>query len=94
MLISAWTAIKTIGIKVREAAASVRGHRLDPGGGAASRPRWRWPRPGPMSFVGRIASAEGGFDVPRGLNPVTQLHQEEMVLPRVPCKHRPRNGRR
>lgn len=27
------------------------------------------------------ASAEGGFDIPSGVNPVTQLHQEEMVLP-------------
>jgi hypothetical protein len=26
-------------------------------------------------------SAEGGFDVPAGVNPVTQLHQREMVLP-------------
>jgi hypothetical protein len=28
-----------------------------------------------------IASASGGFDIPRGVNPITQLHQEEMVLP-------------
>lgn len=27
------------------------------------------------------ASAEGGFDIPAGVNPVTQLHQKEMVLP-------------
>lgn len=27
------------------------------------------------------ASAEGGFDVPAGVNPLTQLHQKEMVLP-------------
>lgn len=26
-------------------------------------------------------SAEGGFDIPSGVNPVTQLHQNEMVLP-------------
>jgi hypothetical protein len=26
-------------------------------------------------------SAEGGFNIPAGVNPVTQLHQEEMVLP-------------
>jgi hypothetical protein len=26
-------------------------------------------------------SAESGFDIPSGLNPVTQLHQREMVLP-------------
>jgi hypothetical protein len=28
-----------------------------------------------------IPSAAGGFDVPSGLNPLTQLHQREMVLP-------------
>ena len=27
------------------------------------------------------AAASGGYDIPRGVNPVTQLHQEEMVLP-------------
>ncbi len=29
-----------------------------------------------------IASAEGGYDIPSGTNPVTQLHEREMVLPR------------
>jgi hypothetical protein len=28
-----------------------------------------------------LAFAEGGFDIPWGSNPLTQLHQEEMVLP-------------
>ena len=28
-----------------------------------------------------IAVAAGGFDIPSGLNPVTQLHEKEMVLP-------------
>jgi hypothetical protein len=26
-------------------------------------------------------AAEGGYDIPRGLNPLTQLHEREMVLP-------------
>jgi hypothetical protein len=30
-----------------------------------------------------VASAEGGYDIPGGVNPVTQLHQKEMVLPRA-----------
>lgn len=30
-----------------------------------------------------IASAEGGFDIPGGVNPVTQLHEKEMVLPKA-----------
>jgi phage-related minor tail protein len=29
-----------------------------------------------------VASARGGFDVPAGVNPLTQLHEREMVLPR------------
>lgn len=28
------------------------------------------------------ASAEGGYDIPAGVNPMTQLHEKEMVLPR------------
>jgi hypothetical protein len=28
-----------------------------------------------------VFSAEGGFDIPAGLNPMTQLHEREMVLP-------------
>lgn len=28
-----------------------------------------------------LASAAGGFDIPAGVNPITQLHQKEMVLP-------------
>jgi hypothetical protein len=28
-----------------------------------------------------MASARNGFDIPAGLNPVTQLHEKEMVLP-------------
>jgi hypothetical protein len=30
-----------------------------------------------------IASAEGGYDIPAGTNPMTQLHEKEMVLPRA-----------
>lgn len=32
---------------------------------------------GTMAF----ASAEGGYDIPAGVNPLTQLHEREMVLP-------------
>lgn len=31
--------------------------------------------------LGALASASRGFDIPKGLNPLTQLHEEEMVLP-------------
>jgi len=32
-------------------------------------------------YASNIASASGGFDIPSGVNPMTQLHQQEMVLP-------------
>lgn len=31
--------------------------------------------------IGSMHSAEGGFDIPAGINPVTRLHSKEMVLP-------------
>jgi hypothetical protein len=34
-----------------------------------------------MSFASGI-SAAGGYDIPSGVNPVAQLHQQEMVLPK------------
>ena len=34
-----------------------------------------------MGYVSKVASAEGGYDIPAGVNPVTQLHEREMVLP-------------
>jgi hypothetical protein len=33
-----------------------------------------------------IFSAAGGWDIPAGLNPITQLHQREMVLPAGPAE--------
>jgi hypothetical protein len=36
---------------------------------------------GSTTTTTRIPSAAGGFNIPRGLNPLTQLHEEEMVLP-------------
>lgn len=32
---------------------------------------------------GSIPSAESGFDIPQGVNPITQLHEQEMVLPKA-----------
>lgn len=34
-----------------------------------------------IGMQGKISSAAGGYDIPAGLNPVTQLHAREMVLP-------------
>lgn len=36
---------------------------------------------GSTTTTTRIPSASRGFDIPRGLNPLTQLHEQEMVLP-------------
>lgn len=36
---------------------------------------------GSSSFGLRVPSAAGGFDIPSGINPLTQLHEREMVLP-------------
>jgi hypothetical protein len=34
-----------------------------------------------IGFGGSISSAAGGYDIPAGANPMTQLHSREMVLP-------------
>jgi hypothetical protein len=34
-----------------------------------------------LAVQGTIASAAGGYDVPAGVDPLSQLHQREMVLP-------------
>lgn len=34
-----------------------------------------------MALGGKVKSASRGYDIPKGLNPMTQLHEEEMVLP-------------
>jgi hypothetical protein len=33
------------------------------------------------AFGSSLPSARGGYDIPAGINPLTQLHQREMVLP-------------
>jgi hypothetical protein len=34
-----------------------------------------------MGLLGNLSSARDGFDIPSGVNPITQLHAREMVLP-------------
>lgn len=36
-----------------------------------------------MGAGSSIKSASGGYSIPRGVNPITQLHEEEMVLPKT-----------
>jgi hypothetical protein len=38
-----------------------------------------------MGYKGSLKSARGGYDIPAGVNPLTQLHEEEMVLPKEPA---------
>lgn len=81
--LSAWGAITRIGQYAVEGAAAafkaiaaipIVGPFLAPAAAAAAGVAI-------MSFAGHVASAEGGYDIPRGLNPMTQLHSSEMVLP-------------
>jgi hypothetical protein len=37
---------------------------------------------GVSALAGKVKSARGGYDIPAGTDPMTQLHEEEMVLPR------------
>lgn len=83
LAITAWGAIKRIAIYAYEAAA------------AAFKAVAGIPYIGPFLAVAAsaaalatvgglaksIASARGGYDVPAGVNPMTQLHEKEMVLP-------------
>lgn len=83
LALSAASGLKTIAIKAAEAMASAYaaiaaipfvGPFLAPaaaiGAGGAV-----------LAFGTKIASAEHGYDIPAGVNPITQLHQSEMVLP-------------
>lgn len=58
------------------AAIPIVGPALAPAAGAAA-------FSGAMSYAAglAVASARGGYDIPAGVNPVTQLHAQEMVLP-------------
>jgi tape measure domain-containing protein len=41
---------------------------------------------GVAAMAGNVMSARGGYDIPAGVNPMTQLHEEEMVLPKEHAK--------
>ncbi len=77
------TAITTIGAEAWEAAASVYASIAQiPYVGPVLAPAMAAAAAGMvLGFIGRIAKASGGFDVPSGTAPITQLHSEEMVLP-------------
>jgi hypothetical protein len=85
----------TIASKATEATAVVSSNAAEAGSGAAasvaSIPLVGWLMAAGvfaavlalvMGATGNIKSAEGGFDIPSGMNPMVQAHEEEMILPR------------
>jgi hypothetical protein len=88
-------AATTTAAKASEATAVVSANAAEAASGAASS-QASIPYVGPIlaiaamgailaavsGLTGGIKSAAGGFDIPSGTNPVTQLHEEEMVLPK------------
>ncbi len=82
---TAWAAIKNIATKAWEVAASVYSAiAAIPYVGPFLAPAMALAAVGTViAFAGNIASAEGGYDIPSGVNPVTQLHEQEMVLPKA-----------
>jgi hypothetical protein len=75
----------SLSMNKREAASNAAVAATGAGKAAAQVPYIGWilsPIAMAAVYAAAIAfSAEGGFDIPSGLSPVTQLHPEEMVLP-------------
>jgi hypothetical protein len=80
---TAGTAIANIGAKAWEAAANVYASisQTGPVGAFLAPVMAAAAAAVVLGFIGKIFKASGGFDVPAGLSPVTQLHSKEMVLP-------------
>lgn len=88
-------AATNMGTRATEAGVAVSANAASAGSGAASAMAGI-PYIGPILAIAAMAavfaavmgmsrgvkSAEGGFDIPKNLNPMTQLHEEEMVLPK------------
>lgn len=83
LLLQAGTAIKTIMVNAYEAMAGafkalvgipVIGPVIAPAAAGAAFATV-------AGYASSIPSASGGFDIPSGINPITQLHEDEMVLP-------------
>ncbi|OJW77974.1 MAG: hypothetical protein BGO62_10405 [Thiobacillus sp. 65-1402] len=87
-------AAATVATKTAETTAVVAGNAAQAGSGAAAS-QASIPYVGPIlalaamaavfaavMAIGKRKSAAGGYDIPRGLNPVVQTHEEEMILPK------------
>ena len=86
---------EAIGLKATETTAVVGAEAVKAGAGAASS-QAAIPIVGPalavaamasifaavMAMRGKMKSARNGYDIPAGVNPMVQLHEEEMVLPK------------
>lgn len=83
VMASSWAAMKNIAIKAWEAAAAVYKAIAEiPMVGPFLAPAMAVAATGAvLGFAGHVASARGGYDIPAGVNPMTQLHEREMVLP-------------
>ena len=83
VMANAWSAVKNIAMKAWEVAASVYASvAAIPVVGPWLAPAMAVAATGTvMGFAANVASAEGGYDIPAGISPMTQLHEKEMVLP-------------
>lgn len=78
-----WAAVKNIAIKAWEVAAAVYSALAGiPYVGPFLAPVAAIAATGVvLGFAANIASASAGYDIPAGVDPLTQLHEQEMVLP-------------
>ncbi len=87
-------AASTVAIKSAEATTVVAANAAEAGSGAAAS-QASIPYVGPIlalaamaavfaavSAMGKKKSAMNGYDIPRGINPMVQTHEEEMILPK------------
>lgn len=87
------SSVRVAGTKTAEATTVVAANASEAASGAAAS-QASIPYVGPVLALAAMAaifaavmamnsrkSARGGYDIPSGVNPVTQLHEEEMVLP-------------
>lgn len=81
-------AIKSMAIAKAERMASQEANAVKAGSAAwasaADIPVVGWvlgPIAGAAAYAGVMAMAEGGYDIPAGVNPVVQAHAQEMILP-------------
>lgn len=83
VMANAWAAVKNIAMKAWEVAAGVYAAIASiPYVGPFLAPVMAIAATGVvLGFAANIASASGGYDIPAGLDPITQLHAQEMVLP-------------